>query len=464
MTGLTVQSTAIPGLLVVRTPLHRDLRGWFKESWNRSALAAAGLGDFVPVQHNVAFNEAAGTTRGIHAEPWDKLVTTATGQVFGAWVDLRPGLGFGEVVTLRLGPDTAVFVPRGVGNAYQTLEPGTTYSYLVNEHWDPDARETYTNVDPADPALSIPWPIPLSEAVLSPDDLCRPPLAKTTPLPPKQVVILGAQGQVGRALSAVMPDALRLSHSETDITVPGHIDRIDWRSVGTVINAAAFTRVDAAESPDGRRLAWATNAQAVARLVQKCRDHGVAVVHVSSDYVFDGTIPIHDEAEPFSPLGVYGQTKAAADTVVATWTKHYIVRTSWVVGCGRNFLRTMSDLARRGVCPAVVDDEYGRLTMAGDLAEGIKHLLTHDAPFGVYNLTNDGDVRSWADIAEEVFRLHGRDPKDIQRIRGAQGAAGEPRAPRPRHSTLNLSKIVRAGFSPPDAAIRLPEVLADQMA
>src|SRR3712207_4026455 len=89
-----------------------------------------GVPDFGPVQNNVSFNTAAGATRGIHAEPWDKFVSLARGRIFGAWVDLRPGPGFGTSFTLVMGPETAVFVPRGVGNAFQTLEDETAYSYL----------------------------------------------------------------------------------------------------------------------------------------------------------------------------------------------------------------------------------------------------------------------------------------------------------------------------------------------
>ncbi|WP_448065283.1 dTDP-4-dehydrorhamnose 3,5-epimerase family protein, partial [Escherichia coli] len=92
---------------------------------------ALGLPDFGPVQNNVSFNDAVGTTRGIHAEPWDKYISTAFGSVFGAWVDLRAGETFGRVFTAELDPSTAIFVPRGVGNAYQTLEPNTVYTYLV---------------------------------------------------------------------------------------------------------------------------------------------------------------------------------------------------------------------------------------------------------------------------------------------------------------------------------------------
>ena len=120
---LTVESTPIPGFLRLTLPVHGDNRGWFKENWQREKMVALGLPDFGPVQNNISFNDEVGVTRGIHAEPWDKYVSVATGKVFGAWVDLREGPSFGQVYTTIIEPDVAVYVPRGVGNSYQTLSP-----------------------------------------------------------------------------------------------------------------------------------------------------------------------------------------------------------------------------------------------------------------------------------------------------------------------------------------------------
>ncbi len=109
-------------------------------------MIAAGMPDFGPVQNNVSFNSSAGTTRGIHAEPWDKYISVATGRIFCAWVDLRDGPTFGTVVTAEVDPSRAVFVPQGVGNGFQTLEPNTAYTYLVNDHYSPDG--VYTSLHP----------------------------------------------------------------------------------------------------------------------------------------------------------------------------------------------------------------------------------------------------------------------------------------------------------------------------
>lgn len=460
MTDLAVHTTDIPGLLVVDLPVHGDNRGWFKENWQRAKMTGLGLPDFGPVQQNVSFNDEVGVTRGIHAEPWDKFVSVATGRIFGAWVDLREGESHGRAVTVEMGPDTAVFVPRGVGNAYQTLEPGTAYAYLVNDHWSPDAKERYTFVQLGDPVLGIEWPIPLEKAILSDADRTHPVLADARPARPRRTVILGANGQLGRALQQVLPDALAFPRAEADLSKPETLEAIEWRDVDAIVNAAAYTAVDVAETPEGRREAWATNVTGVAHLVEIARRHRLPLVHVSSDYVFDGTVEEHTEDEPFSPLGVYGQTKAAGDAIVATWEQHYVVRTSWVVGEGKNFVATMAALADKGVSPSVVDDQYGRLTFTQDLAAGIAHLLAAGAEYGTYNLTNSGPVQTWADIAADVYELRSRSRDDVTHVSTEEYGAGKDMAPRPTHSALDLAKITAAGFDVPHASERLRRMLA----
>lgn len=444
-----VEQTPIPGLLVVRLDLHEDARGWFKEGWQREKMVALGLPDFGPVQNNIAFNAHRGVTRGIHAEPWDKYVSVATGRVFAAWVDLREGDSFGATFSIEIDATTAVFVPRGVGNSYQALEDATAYGYLVNDHWRPDAP--YLAIDLADPTAAIAWPIPLGEALVSDKDRANPRLDSVTPMPPRKTLIIGSHGQLGRALQVEFPAADLVDIDELDVTDPAAVAAWPWHDYGLVLNAAAYTAVDAAETEDGRRTAWAANAQAPATLATLAREHGFTLVHYSSDYVFDGTREEHTEDEPLSPLGVYAQTKAAGDIAIGTVPRHYLLRTSWVVGEGKNFVRTMADLARRGVSPAVVDDQVGRLTFTSELARATRHLLDIGAEHGTYNLSNGGDPTSWADLARAVFTLCGRSGDDITGVSTEEYAAGKVLAPRPRHSTLSLAKVRSTGFEPEDA-------------
>ena len=432
---LTVENTPIPGLLVISIPLLNDARGWFKENWQREKMVAAGLPDFRPIQNNMSFNGLRGTTRGIHAEPWDKLISVAHGRIFGAWVDLRAGDSFGTVFSVELGPETAVFVPRGVGNSYQTLEDNTVYTYLVNEHWRADAL--YRAVNLADETAAINWPIPLDEVEISDKDRENPRLADVEPMQPRKTLIIGGNGQLGRALRVLYPDADAPGSSELDLRRPETFQARDWRQYDTIINAAGFTNVDAAETVEGRREAWLINVTGVAALARIAIEHNLTLVHVSSDYVFDGEADSHSTTEGFSPLGVYGQTKAAGDAVVSTVPRHYIIRTSWVIGDGPNFIRTMQDLAARGVEPKVVDDQFGRITHTEDLAAGIRSLLDGSAPYGTHHLTSGGPVTSWFDVAQDVFAKAGRDPNSVTPISTEEYSAGKAVSPRPRNSILD---------------------------
>ena len=458
--ALSISDTTIPGLLLVQLPVHGDSRGWFKENWQLAKMRAVGLPDFGPVQNNVSFNDAVGTTRGIHAEPWDKYVSVATGRIFGAWVDLREGATFGTVFTAEIDPSVAIFVPRGVGNAYQTLDENTAYTYLVNAHWSADAGSKYTFLNLADETADIPWPISLDEAELSDKDRAHPRFVDIAPMPLKKTLVLGANGQVGRALAQLLPSAAAFTRAEFDVSNAEAYDSVDWAEYDVVINAVAYTNVDASETTDGRREAWNVNVTATALLAEICRTNRITLVHVSSDYVFDGLANTHDENETLSPLGVYGQTKAAADVIVGMLPRHYIVRTSWVIGDGANFVRTMASLAARGIDPKVVDDQFGRLSFADDIAAGIVHLVASESEYGTYNVTNSGPVQSWAEIAKSVFDIVNADPDRVSGTSTTEYFAGKEAAPRPLNSSLDLTKIRATGFEPRDSNDALTSYLA----
>lgn len=452
MADLSVETTAIPGLLVVHLPVHGDARGWFKENWQRAKMTALGLPDFGPVQNNVSFNGRRGATRGIHTEPWDKFVSVATGKVFAAWVDMREGDSFGATFWTEIDESVAVFVPRGVGNSYQALADGTVYSYLVNDHFV--AGKAYPALHLGDETAAIPWPIPLDspEAEISEKDRHNPRLADVTPMAPKRTLVTGGNGQLGRALAKEFPDAHVVTRAELDITDPAAVAAWPWHEYAVVLNAAAYTAVDLAETPEGRVAAWAANASGPAHLARAASEHRLTLVHYSSDYVFDGTREVHTEDEPFSPLGVYGQAKAAGDVAVATTPRHYVLRTSWVVGDGPNFVATMTRLAENGVSPRVVDDQHGRLTHTSELARATRHLLASGAAYGTYNVSDGGPVRTWCDIARDVFAGAGRSRDDVTPQSTEEFVAGQPAdkliAPRPRHSALDLAKIEATGFRP----------------
>jgi dTDP-4-dehydrorhamnose 3,5-epimerase len=274
-------------------------------------------------------------------------------------------------------------------------------------------------------------------------------------------VIVGANGQLGRALRREFPDAVALDRSQLDVTDARAVRDYRWADVDVVLNAAAWTAVDAAEDPANLEAVRAANVDAVGYLARAVRTSGATLVHLSSEYVFDGTHEgPHPEDWPPNPLSVYGQSKADGDTQAGYVTKHYLVRTTWVAGDGGNFVRTMAGLADRGVSPTVVDDQIGRPTFTADLAAGIAHLVRTRAPFGTYNLTNAGDPVSWADVAAAVFAARGRSADDVGRTTTEAYFADKPQAAaRPLNSVLDLAKITAAGFAPRDWRTALAEYL-----
>ena len=265
------------------------------------------------------------------------------------------------------------------------------------------------------------------------------------------IFIVGANGQLGRALRQQYPEARFADIDEMDITDRQSVESFDWSGISIVLNAAAFTNVDGAETPEGRVAAWKVNASAVANLTRVCRTHNMTLVHISSDYVFDGTKEPHFENEDFSPLSVYGASKAAGDLLVEQLDKFYLLRTTWVIGEGKNFVRTMLGLAEKNISPTVVHDQIGRLTFTRELVRIIDHLLSTQAPFGTYNATNDGPLESWADITRRIFKLAGRDDLTVTNTTTAEYFAGKDGiAPRPLGSDMSLDKLHSTGFTSRD--------------
>lgn len=267
----------------------------------------------------------------------------------------------------------------------------------------------------------------------------------------ERILITGATGQLGRALVEAFPDATAVAHDELDITDTQQLGNYTWSDYDTILNAAAYVNADQSETREGRRKTWAANATGPRNLAQVALQHNLHLVHYSSEYVFDGKQTNHSEDEPFSPLSVYGEAKAAADLAVSLVPNYHILRTTWVIGDGHNFVKTMAHLAQMRINPAVVDDQYGRLTFTSELARATKHLLDNKVESGTYNLSNSGKIRSFADIAALTFEMAGYNPDRVQYISTKEYKKDKKHfAPRPMHSDLDLTKIQRTGFESKD--------------
>jgi dTDP-4-dehydrorhamnose reductase len=236
--------------------------------------------------------------------------------------------------------------------------------------------------------------------------------------------VTGAGGQVGLALRDRLPGAAFLTHAELDVTDTEAV-REAARGADLIVHTAAMTDVDGCERDPER--AQAVNGGGAANVAAA----GVRVIHLSTDYVFSGDAPgEYREDDPTGPLGAYGRSKLAGERAVLARPGNLVVRTAWVYGEGRNFIRSILGAERAGKHLRVVSDQRGRPTWAGDVARAIAFLAGRDDA-GILHVTGAGEPCSWADLAEVVV-CH-----PVERITSEE--LGAP-APRPRNSTLSLAR------------------------
>jgi len=250
------------------------------------------------------------------------------------------------------------------------------------------------------------------------------------------VMVTGAQGMLGRevvrALSARGHEAVPLSHADLDITDPAAVrEAVSRRAPDAVVNCAAFTAVDAAESRWERALL--VNGLGPRNLARACRESGAALLQVSTDYVFSGdkTSP-YGIFDPREPVNAYGRSKLWGERAVETGLRRfYLVRTSWLFGDGPNFVRTMLELGGKQEFLKVVDDQRGAPTYTVDLAGALVGLV-ESGDYGVYHVTNLGAV-TWCGLAREILRRRGLSV----RVQPCATAEFPRPAPRPANSLLD---------------------------
>jgi dTDP-4-dehydrorhamnose reductase len=255
-----------------------------------------------------------------------------------------------------------------------------------------------------------------------------------------RLVALGAGGQVGRELTAL--GVLGLDRSQADLGDPTVLEAV---RPDVVINAAAYTAVDRAEAEP--EAAFRANATGVGHLARWCAARGVGLVHVSTDYVFDGQkAGEYGEDDPTAPLGVYGASKLAGEVAIReSGARHAIVRTSWVVGRhGANFVKTIARISAERQEIRVVADQRGRPTPAADLAAALVRVAQTD--FAAETLHFAGNpVCTWHDLASHVVGVLGRECRVIPIATAEYPTA----ARRPANSALDCGRwIARFGALP----------------
>lgn len=262
-----------------------------------------------------------------------------------------------------------------------------------------------------------------------------------------KILITGSNGMLGHDLIDVLKSKheLILTTSKTlDITDKDNtIEFIKENKPDIVINSAAYTDVDGCET--NQDLAYGVNGDGVRNLALGCKEVDCPLVHVSTDYVFDGTArdPIEEDGE-IGPISVYGKSKLRGEEAIQDiLDKYFIIRTAWLYGInGKNFPKTMLELAQNHSEITVVYDEVGTPTYTPDLAYGISQLIETDY-YGIYHLTNSGQC-SWCEFARYIFEIAGCDVKVIP----VTASEFSRPAPRPSYSVLRNKKWIENGFEP----------------
>jgi len=284
------------------------------------------------------------------------------------------------------------------------------------------------------------------------------------------ILITGGSGQVGGALVRLAPAGMMMvapGRDQLDLTDPQALATIvGARPWAGIVNCAAYTAVDKAEGDIVA--AWRVNALAPAALAAASAEAGIPILHLSTDYVFDGakTAP-YGEEDPVAPLGVYGASKLGGELAVRTANPaHIILRTAWVVSAsGSNFVKTMLRLSNERPHLRVVADQHGCPTSADDIARVILAVLERNrggatgAPYGTYHFVNDGET-TWHTLAEAVFAraaIYGRPTPSVEPI--ATSDYPTPAA-RPANSRLSTAKIRREfGIIPRDWREAVDEIV-----
>jgi dTDP-4-dehydrorhamnose 3,5-epimerase len=310
-------------------------------------------------------------------------------------------------------------------------------------------------VNPFDPSLSIPWPISQEEAVISAKDSLNPPLSQVLPIAGSPILVSGSNGQLGSVFLKKLTNGLAIQRDLSDLP------KLGFRP-SAIVNCAAYTAVDAAEKFEERSNVMNANFEIPLKLANYGLLNDVPVIHFSSDYVFNGekSSP-YSEIDPESPESVYGFSKHLGDVATRNNPRHYIIRTSWVYGESRNFVKIMAEKAGKLERVSVVDDQIGRPTYAPDIVEFALTLLRRNAPYGTYNFSGGGDPISWYELARFVYESVGAPQSLVEPVSTETYLSHNPHAaPRPKNSVLDLSKLSEFGIKAKDWQVSVLEYLA----
>ncbi len=454
---MTAEPLAIPEVLLIAPPRFADLRGFFSETWSQRRYTEYGIpGPFVQDNHSLSVQR--GTIRGLHAQiapsVQGKLVRCVRGAIWDVAVDIRRSSpSYGRHVAAELSAENwhQLWIPGGFLHGFCTLAPDTEVIYKVTADYD---RKAERGVIWNDPDLALPWPVGAGEALLSDKDRVLPRFADCVEwFLGVTILITGGTGQLASALSATGTERVyRVGRPAFDFDKPDSVASVfDAVRPALVVNAAAYTGVDVAETDAGA--AYRANRDGPAQLARLCAEAGVPLIHVSTDYVFDGLKGApYVETDPTEPQGIYGASKLAGEgAVLNACSRAIVLRTAWVYSAtGKNFVRTMLNAARKTDRLRVVADQKGCPTTASDLAEAILAVAARieaegwqDRFGGIFHAAGTGWT-TWHGLAVATFReaaRHGLTPPVVEPIATADWPTPVRRPPDSRLDCAKLAAV-----------------------
>jgi len=433
---MEIIKTKFKDLLIIKPTKYEDDRGFFYETFNEKKFNDETGLDIKFIQDNESTSHK-GVLRGLHYQEGmfaqSKLVRVIKGSVLDVVVDMRPDSDtFGEhfsIVLTDFGMGEQLFVPKGFAHGFMALSEGTVFSYKCDNYYAPNFEN---GIYPFDKTLNIDWELNNCLYNLSEKDNALQCWEESIK---KKVLVIGLNGQLGRCLYDLAGE-----YEELDITfldragfdITNRFDVISHFSQNHydyVVNASAYTNVDKAEIEDGQNTK--VNAWGPLHLATACKKYDITLIHISSDYVFDGSKDgNYNEMDKTNPLNNYGKAKVKSEFAIScTAPKHYIIRTSWLYSEYReNFVKTMLKLGKEHKSLEVVGNQIGKPTYAGDLADFILQeiIVDNTENYGIYHYTGEDEL-TWYEFANLIMDRASLDTEIIRNDEYAPAIAKRPR-------------------------------------
>lgn len=450
----------IPDIILIEPNLFGDQRGYFYESY-REDLFNKAVGYNVNFVQDNESKSGKGVIRGLHYQvpPFaqSKLVRVIKGLVLDVVVDIRKSSkSFGKSLSFEISSQNKhqLFVPRGFAHGFVVLSESAIFSYKVDNYYSPK-HERGIAYDDKD--LAIDWKLSKELLKLSDKDKSNPPLAEIKNLfwLTMRILVTGSNGQLGKSIKRIVNEKnykkrhnfgyVFPTRAELDLFKSDSIKNyFDKNKIDLIINCAAYTMVDQAESNEEQ--ADQLNHLAVKEIAQIAKKKDIILIHISTDFVFDGyKHSPYLETDTTSPLNIYGRTKLDGEKAILLEMKFdaIIIRTSWLYSeFGNNFVDTILNIAQKKSQLNIVNDQIGSPTYASDLAHVILQIVDSykfnlkEKKSQLYHYSNSGEC-SWYDFAKEIIINF-----DIDCLINPISSYDYPLpAKRPKYSSLDTNKI-----------------------